>query len=148
MSIKAIFEYPGSMQLSKTKIAIFLFAIILVSAAAAFIQLHRPNLYQPGRGAIVEAVTLIHQTYAEEQSLQSKFKQVQKTLRGVVDYLDQAEKLDPEDKEKIEAVKRELMALDEYAINISKASSGHQARYEKIIENLNALLEKTEDGSQ
>ena len=136
------------MQLSKKKIAISLFSIILVAIAVVVIQMYRPNLYQPGRGAIVEAVRLIHQTYAEEQSLQEKFRQVQGTLKGVVDYLDEAEKLDPEDKEKIEAVKKELMALDEYAINISRATAGHRDRYERIIENLNALLEKTEEQGQ
>ena len=144
-SKKAIIGYPDSMQLLKNKIGISLFSIILVSIVVVFIQMYRPDLYQPGRGAIVEAVRLIHQTYAEEQSLQNKFSQVQKTLRGVVNYLDEAEKLDPEDREKIEAMKRELMAMDEYAINIAKASSGHRSKYEKIIEDLNALLTKAED---
>ncbi len=135
------------MWISKNKISILVVSGILVSIGMLAFPLHRPNLYQPGRGAIVEAAKLIRETYSEEQILQKKFMRVQKTLKKVVDYLDLAEKLDPKDKKEIEAMKRELIALDEYAVNISEASFGHRSKYDKIIEKLRALLIKTEDSN-
>jgi hypothetical protein len=107
-------------------------------------QKERPNFYQPARAPLVDAAMILPEIYGDERELAQKFQTVNNRLNNAIALLGQAERLDPEDKQKIETLQVRLRALDDIETILSTDPKTLQRAYQGLAEQLSTLVDKLE----
>lgn len=102
----------------------------------------RPDFYQPARAPLTDAAMILSETYAEERELVQKLQAVHSRLDNAIALLDRAERLDPEDKRKIETLQVQLRALEDTDRMLSTDPKSLQRTYRDLVKQINALAEK------
>jgi predicted nucleic acid-binding Zn-ribbon protein len=108
------------------------------------LEKEQPDFYQPARAELTEAATILSQTYAEEKELFQQLRPVHTRLDDAIALLGRAERLDPEDKRRIETLQARLRALEDTDRMLSTDPKDLLRAYRELTDQLNDLAMKLE----
>lgn len=129
--------------------SLILLTLITVAAALLFdvidIGVPRPDLYNPGREALVEAQWQLAQTIPHGQTAPVEADQTHQHIRTVLDWLDTAQNVEPEHRQRIAAL-REMITKLEAADREAQASAQHRRQiYDQIVSELKTLIARYQE---
>jgi len=104
----------------------------------------RPNFYQPARAPLIDTAIILSEIDAEEEELGGKFQTLHSRLDDAIALLDQAERLDPEDKRQIATMQMRLLALEKTERMASTYPATLERTYRRLTEQLNTLARRLE----
>lgn len=123
-------------------------ALLIAAAIAAYlgteIRDSGPNFYAPARTALVNAQQRLSEAYTRYSALLELLHNAHADLDAVLGELNKAARLDPRDRDEIQALARRLGELDD-ARRLDRMTIGQlQQGYRELSDELNALIERME----
>jgi hypothetical protein len=128
--------------------ALIVFALALGAALLTFgLYRGRPQLYEPARGYLTEAALRLSETYSDEKTLARELVRVHHSLERTATLLEKAERVAPEKRRKIAALRIRLRALDDPEKLAAADPEALRRTYDEILVELKTLARELERSS-
>lgn len=125
-------------------IVIFLLALSLALWMLFLLHESEPNYYQPARAALVSARHRLNEYYSHESVIIQQLRMAHSELEAAMSMLNKAENLDPDDRQRLDALRSRLQRLDDIRQTALMSPDQLHDTYRGIAEGLDELIHKLE----
>lgn len=129
-------------------VALFILTLLVMLIAGLLLRDNKPDFYDPGRAAIVNARMHLEESLGLEQALIEQQRMAHAEINKAIAQLDKAETLDAEDYSRIEQVRQQLLAIEKADSQREENPGELHKQYKDILDQMESLISRLQNHHQ